>query len=284
MNIDFAFIDSGTGGLPYMEYLKSICPEAGCIYLADTKNFPYGEKSREEIITAAAAAVKAVLQRWRPRAIVLACNTMSVTALDALRKQFPEIPFIGTVPAIKLAAEQTRNHIIGLLATNRTVQDPYTDNLIRKYAPDCQVFRRGDSRLISFIEHDLPAASAADRMDAVWPAVDFFTARDADTIVLGCTHFIDVFDDIQTAAGPAVQVIDSRNGVIQQAIRIAFSRNMADWNEHAVPGSGCCGDGTGNPAPRDRTFFVTGFTTAGEAEYYESLCRRYGIPWGGCLE
>ena len=216
MNIDFAFIDSGTGGLPYMEYLKSICPEAGCIYLADTKNFPYGEKSREEIITAAAAAVKAVLQRWRPRAIVLACNTMSVTALDALRKQFPEIPFIGTVPAIKLAAEQTRNHIIGLLATNRTVQDPYTDNLIRKYAPDCQVFRRGDSRLISFIEHDLPAASAADRMDAVRPAVDFFTARDADTIVLGCTHFPFAAPAIAEIVGPEVALYDGGEGAARE--------------------------------------------------------------------
>ena len=153
-NIDFIFLDSGTGGLPYMQYLNGCCPHAKCVYIADTKNFPYGEKTAEQIIHAASNVVSLALSKWNPKAIVLACNTMSVTALPFLRNHFPDVPFIGTVPAIKLAAELSHNGRIGLLATNKTVTDPYTKELIEKYASDCLVFSRGDSDLIDFIEHN----------------------------------------------------------------------------------------------------------------------------------
>ncbi|MBP5748108.1 MAG: glutamate racemase, partial [Treponema sp.] len=113
--IDFAFLDSGTGGIPYMLELKEKSPESRCIYLGDTLHFPYGEKSSGQILACASSAVKLIVEKWNPRAIVVACNTISVTTLPELRTAFPSLPIVGTVPAIRLAARVTKNKRIGLL-------------------------------------------------------------------------------------------------------------------------------------------------------------------------
>ena len=85
MGVDFAFLDSGTGGIPYMLALKEKFPNASCVYLGDTAHFPYGQKTPQEIVSAASQAVKLIEQKWSPKTLVVACNTISVTALDDLR-------------------------------------------------------------------------------------------------------------------------------------------------------------------------------------------------------
>ena len=134
--IDFAFLDSGTGGIPYMLALKEKQPAARCIYLGDTAHFPYGEKAPEAVTACAAHTIGAIIQKWQPRTIVIACNTISVTSLADLRALFPHTPIVGTVPAIKLAAERTHNKRIGLLATNATVKHPYCAHLVHDFASD----------------------------------------------------------------------------------------------------------------------------------------------------
>ena len=150
--IDFAFLDSGTGGIPYMLSLKEKSPESRCVYLGDTVHFPYGEKSEEEVTLCASESIEKILDLWNPRIVVIACNTISVTALNQLRERFPDVPIVGTVPAIKLAAKVTKNKKIGLLATNATVKHPYCKKLVSDFASGCEVFNRGDPDLISFIE------------------------------------------------------------------------------------------------------------------------------------
>ena len=179
MSVDFAFIDSGTGGLPYMCYLNEKCPSASCIYVADAQNFPYGEKTTDEICSCVTKLCEKIISRFSPKVIVLACNTMSVTALSVLRSKF-DVSFIGTVPAIKLASSITKNKRIGLLATRRSVSENYTLKLINDFASDCQVFSRGDGELISFIEHNLTTANENEKLKAVKPAVDFFKENDVD--------------------------------------------------------------------------------------------------------
>ena len=87
---DFVFIDSGTGGIPYLLHLKNYLPQANCVYVGDTKNFPYGTKSSEEIIKCVTSLVQKIIEKFNPLVIVVACNTMSVNALDSLRKEFPK--------------------------------------------------------------------------------------------------------------------------------------------------------------------------------------------------
>ncbi|MBR6143869.1 MAG: glutamate racemase [Treponema sp.] len=266
--IDFAFLDSGTGGIPYMLELKEKSPQSRCIYLGDTLHFPYGEKSSEQILSCASSAVTLIVEKWNPRAIVVACNTISVTTLPELRSAFPSLPIVGTVPAIRLAARVTKNKRIGLLATNATVRHPYNQRLVSEFASDCQVFLRGDPDLVSFIEEKLFTSSMQERMDAVKPAVDFFAQNGCDTIILGCTHFTHIAKDIQVAAGKDVRVVDSREGVAKQALRV----------EQA--GSG--GMESQKSLPQDMAFFVTAATPLQEAEY-KTLCKNFGIPWGGII-
>ncbi len=282
--IDFAFLDSGTGGIPYMLALKEKMPGGRCVYLGDTLHFPYGEKSPEEVTRCASDTIRLIVEKWHPHTIVIACNTISVTSLDDLRSLFPHTPIVGTVPAIKLAASVTRNKKIGLLATNATVQHPYCRRLTRDFASDCQVFSRGDPDLIAFIEHDLFTATEEEKMAAVAPAVDYFASHGCDTIILGCTHFTHVAKEIAIAAGSAVQVVDSREGVANQAIRVE-TKKTAESEENPKSESSLHSATSDLAAglPADNTFFVTACTPADEAEY-RTLCKGYGIPWGGLVQ
>ncbi len=268
--IDFAFLDSGTGGIPYMLSLKSKKNDARCVYLGDTAHFPYGEKSPEEVARCASEAIRLIQKKWNPRALVIACNTISVTALETLRKEFPALSIIGTVPAIRLASRVTKNKNIGVLATNATVKNGYNAKLISDFASDCHIFSRGDPELISFIEHKLFTASKEEKMEAVKPAVDFFASHDCDTIVLGCTHFTHIADEIKEAAGKNVTVVDSRDGVSNHAIDVESGNTDEQCKVKNLP--------------PDCAFFCTGLGGKSDEKEYETLCKSFGIPWGGVLE
>lgn len=270
--IDFVFLDSGTGGVPYMQMLKQREPNARCAYLGDTVHFPYGEKTPKEVTECAKAAIELIIKKWNPKVVVIACNTISVTALSQLRTLFPALPLIGTVPAIKLAAKVTKNKKIGLLATNATVQHPYCQKLIEDFASDCSVFSRGDPDLIDFIEHNLFTATEEDKIKAVTPALDFFKQNDCDTIILGCTHFTHVADVFARAAGSSIRIIDSRDGVSNQALKIESEASDSDQ----------LANGSYSDDVPDMSFFVTSATKEEEFEYKE-MCKNFGIPWGGII-
>lgn len=257
----YAFLDSGSGGLPYLAQLRAHARHVSCVYVADTAHFPYGEKTREEVIQFALEMVAHLLERFNPCVIIIACNTISVAALPALRKTF-SVPFVGTVPAIKLASAFSINRKIGLLATERTVCDPYTDSLIAQYASDCEVVRIGDSVLVARIEKELVMASRTERLAAVKPSIEQFRSAGVDTIVLACTHFLHVTDEIHEVAGPDIRIIDSREGVVQQALRLAAPGDYEN-------GQGAC--------------FITGGVSAEMEERFKVYAAMFNISWGGIL-
>lgn len=271
-SVDFAFLDSGTGGIPYMLLLKEKSPERRCVYLGDTVHFPYGEKSFEEIVSCSSHAISQIIDRWNPRAVIIACNTISVTALDELRKLYPDLPIVGTVPAIKLAAKVSLNKKIGFLATNASVNHPYSQKLIEDFASDCQVLKRGDPDLIDFIEHRLFTATREEKMAAVMPAVDYFNSCGCDTIILGCTHFTHMAREIDEAFASKswrkVFVVDSRDGVSNHALDVIKTAPEKPDSENL---------------PEDMTFFVTSLNGDDEKKEYETLCSKFHIPFGGCI-
>jgi glutamate racemase len=215
-----AFFDSGVGGLPYLEVAKRLLPAERFVYLADRAGFPYGSKSGAEVIELAARAVGALIARYEPKAVVVACNTASALALAELRKRFQPTPIIGTVPAVKPAAESSRAKRIGVVATARMASDAYLSELIERWAPDCQVLRRGDQALVDFVENRMFSATREERLDAVRPSVDAMLAAGVDAIVLGCTHFLYLAAEFAELAGPAVRIVDSRDGVAAQLRRV----------------------------------------------------------------
>ncbi len=269
--VNFAFLDSGTGGLPYLKYLKEKSPLSKCIYVGDTKNFPYGEKTSEQIIKDSCECVQNILDIWNPNVVVVACNTISVTALDEMRKRFPKTPFVGTVPAIKPAAAVTKSKKIGLLATDATVNHPYTKKLIEEFAESCSVFSRGDPKLVSFIEHEYFFSSNEQRLKAVTPAVDYFKSKGCDVIVLACTHFLNMADYIQTVAGSEIKVIDSREGVVRHALEVEKSF----FKEQTGKGL--------DFQTEVSNLFVTGFKKKNDSECYKSFCKNNGIVFGGLI-
>ena len=213
------FFDSGIGGLPYLSYMIKKAPRNCYKYLADSKNFPYGIKSTEEIKIIVTDLIGDFIIKENPSIIVIACNTASVTALENLRKKY-SIPFIGVVPAIKPAAGISENGRIGLFATNKTVSDSYTADLINSFASNCKVLSYADPDIVTFIEKRFFFADEAEIIELIKPAAEFFVKNRSDSIILGCTHFLYLEKYFRKIIPENVEIIDSREGVINQALKV----------------------------------------------------------------
>ncbi len=292
---DFVFIDSGVGGIPYMMKLLEKKPDATCFYVADTTNFPYGEKTNEEVVKCVKELVGIIKSQFAPKVIVLACNTMSVNALEVLRSDFPDVKFVGTVPAIKLAASLSKKRRIGLLATKATCENPYNIELKNKFASDCTIVNRADPDLISFIEHNAFTASREECLEAVKPAVNFFRREACDAVILGCTHFLNFTDVFEEACGADIKVVDSVDGVVRHALEVLD--NEIECEPAGVLGAEPLGERVAQDTAAKRgdlraggvfplltpNLFITGFRDTEEEKQYNVLCSRFGIKFGGLL-
>lgn len=293
---DFVFIDSGVGGIPYMTTLLQREPDAECLYVADTANFPYGEKSHQQVVNCVLELVEKIRRQFFPKVIVVACNTMSVNALEALREKFSDIQFVGTVPAIKLAASFSKKRRLGLLATHATCENPYNIELKNKFASDCTIINRPDPKLISFIEHKAFTASREECLEAVKPAVDFFRGEDCDVIILGCTHFLNFTDVFEEACQPDIKVVDSVDGVVRHALEVlgpvrrehpSIARLCAFCRRILKRPAAAARFLTDFRLERGKAFpslFITGFRDREEENQYNVLCSRFGIQFGGLLK
>jgi glutamate racemase len=221
-----AIFDSGIGGLPYLQPARASLPEESFVYLADRANFPYGTKTREEVRVIVLGLVSRLVDAYDPKAIVIACNTASQAALDAARKAHPGLTIVGTVPAVKPAAERTRSGTIGVMATEGATRDPYLDALIARYAKGVTVFREGAQSLVTFVERRAAVAGPEEKREAVRPFVRSLVERGADEIVLACTHFLHLRDEIAEVAGTGVEVVDSRAGVTKRLRQVLGERNL----------------------------------------------------------
>ncbi len=215
------FFDSGVGGLPYLVHLRNRYPWENFVYIADSKNFPYGEKSEESLIDIITRTVTGIIKGFNPKVIVVACNTASVTALKQLRES-TDIPIVGVVPAIKTASGLTNNNKIGILATNRTVNGSYLQNLIDEFSSDKEVHSVAASDIVTFVEKYFHNTSKQKISEYIREQVIPLKQKGVDSVVLGCTHFIHVAKEIGDALGNHVQIIDSREGVSNQVSRVAI--------------------------------------------------------------
>jgi glutamate racemase len=227
------FFDSGVGGLSVLEPTRALLPDAPIVYAADSAGFPYGKRTEAEIASRVPALLGRLVERFRPRLAVIACNTASTIALDHVRSAL-DIPVVGTVPAIKPAAEQSKSRVIGVLGTEATVRQPYVDALAARFAADCTIVRHGSPALVELAEAkiageevDVAAVAAAAR-----PLFDAPAGDRIDTVVLACTHF-PLLDAELRAAFPDVTYVDGGPGI---ARRIAWLTREQPW-----PGSS--GDG-----------------------------------------
>ena len=228
------FFDSGVGGLSVLEPTRKLLPNAPIVYAADSAGYPYGTKSETELAARVPALLGRLVERFRPRLAVIACNTASTIALDHVRAAL-DIPVVGTVPAIKPAAEMSKNRVIGVLGTEATVRQPYVDDLAARFASDCWVVRNGAQGLVELAERKLAgeAVSVEEVRACAEPGFDEDPFGDAiDVIVLACTHFPLLRDEL-TSVFPEADFIDGGPGI---ARRIAYLTQGQPWPAEAGEG------------------------------------------------
>jgi glutamate racemase len=248
------FLDSGIGGIPYCREFASRNPEESLVYLADRRNFPYGRRSREELLGILEALTAELVLREDPKLVVLACNTASVSALSFLREQFPRLIFVGTVPAVKPAILGTKTGRIGVLGTERTVKDPYIAELAAGLGAGCEIISIAAPELVDFVEYRCVLAGEGERRRALRPYLERFRAAAVDGLVLGCTHFLFLLKEFREEAAPDITIYESVEGITRRI-------------ESLLDG------GLRSGGPPFRRFYVRG----GEASPWEVLARGLGF-------
>ncbi len=233
--------DSGLGGLTVHREIVRARPQANYVYVADDAFFPYGRHDEAELTARVVPLIGELIATHAPNLIVIACNTASTLVLTHLRERF-DVPFVGTVPAIKPACATSRSRRVTVLGTQATVNREYTRTLIRDFAQGCKVTLVGSSHLASLAESELNGEAVRD--DAIKAEiapcfVDDGAAR-TDTIVLACTHYPLLIARMRKLAPWDVDWIDTAPAIARRVTTLmdehaktsAFSAPQAAQTQH----------------------------------------------------
>ncbi|WP_342642465.1 glutamate racemase [Rhodoligotrophos ferricapiens] len=218
--------DSGTGGLTVARAVAEALPQAHLIYAADNGAFPYGAWEEGALIERILAVMSLLIAKSRPDLVVIACNTASTLAIWRLRERFPDIPFVGTVPAIKPAAALSKTGVIGVLATPGTVRREYTKALIDTYASHCTVILHGAHGLAALAEDKL-YGKAPDRrqiLREIRPVFRKRKGRQTDTVALGCTHYPLLLEELTAMAPWPVTFLDPAPAIARRVVQVLAER------------------------------------------------------------
>ncbi len=250
--------DSGVGGLSILSHVRAALPDAPIVYAADNGWYPYGTKTEAEIAARVPALLGRLSERYRPRLVIIACNTAATIALAHVRAAL-DLPVVGTVPAIKPAALASKTRAIGVLGTDATVRQPYVDRLVAEFAADCAVIRLGSAELVQIAEDKLRGATPdAARMSVIMSGLFGQPGGERiDQLVLACTHFPLLTDEIAAASPPGITLVDSGAGIARRA---AVLMQHETWTEN-VTGRAVfsrAGDDVESLAPALAAFGLTG--------------------------
>ncbi len=233
------FFDSGLGGLCILDAFKTLCPHESTIYIADSKNCPYGNKPAAEIVKLAESNTRRLLRRGC-KMVVVACNTATAAAIDFLRERHPEVPFIGIEPAVKPAALRSKTGVVGVLATAGTFGGRLYNETKAKFAKDVTVIATVADEFVEIVESlrvnvwsvrvgsDPKLTLNDSKVVAVVRArIEPLLKAGCDKIVLGCTHFPHLKPLIEKICDGRAEVIDPSDAVARQARRVLSARGLA---------------------------------------------------------
>ena len=218
------FFDSGLGGLCILDAFKKLCPRESTVYIADSKNCPYGNKPAAEIVKLAESNTLRLLRRGC-KMVVVACNTATAAAIDFLRERHPEVPFIGIEPAVKPAALRSKTGVVGVLATAGTFGGRLYNETKAKFAKDVTVIATVADEFVELVERNEISGAAAERV--VRARIEPLLKAGCDKIVLGCTHFPHLEPLIEKICEGRAEVIDPSDAVARQARRVLSARGLA---------------------------------------------------------
>ncbi len=215
--------DSGVGGLAVAAAIRRLLPRESIVYFADSAHFPYGPRTAGDLRRLTEAATRLLLDRG-VKLIVVACNTGSSASLASLRATFPDVPFVGMVPALKPASAYTRTRKVGVLATEGTLQGKVLRDLVAQFAQGVEVERVAAPELAGLIESG--ESSGEEAAALVHRFVEPLLARRVDVIVLGCSHFAFLLPQVQRLAGPDVLVLEPGDAIARQVGRLLSERGL----------------------------------------------------------
>ena len=209
--------DSGVGGLSVAREIQRRLPWLSLVYASDNGFFPYGTKGEAELVSRVDQVIQRLLQEYPVGILVIACNTASTLTLPHLRS-YLDLPIVGVVPAIKPAAKLSQSGVIGLLATPATVARPYTHELIREYATGCDVISLGSSELVQIAEQKLRGETIDEHaiVRVTSQLMQHDNALRMDVLVLACTHFPLLKEELTAHLPATIQLIDSGEAIARR--------------------------------------------------------------------
>ena len=222
MNKPIGIFDSGVGGTSIWKEVIKLLPNENTIYLADSKNAPYGEKPSEEILSLSIKNTELLISKGC-KLIIVACNTATTNAIDFLRKNY-NIPFIGIEPAIKPAALQSKTGAIGILATKGTLASELFAKTAFEYTKHITTIEQDGEGLVSLIEEGKLNTKELSTLLSTYlkPMLNF----NIDHLVLGCTHYPYLIPQIKQLLGESIKIIDSGEAVAKQTKAILEKNNL----------------------------------------------------------
>ena len=254
------FFDSGLGGLCILDAFVALCPNESTVYIADSANCPYGNRPADEIVRLSRANTEELLSRGC-KMVVVACNTATAAAIDTLRAEWPDVPFIGIEPALKPAALESKTGIVGVLATAGTFGGRLYRETKAKFAKDVTVIATVADEFVEIVE-SLRVGIGSDRVglesatlndtkmtlidskETLYDSKVISTVRSkiepllnagCDRIVLGCTHFPHLKPVIEKVCAGRAEVIDPSDAVARQARRVLARLGLLRGESAAEP-------------------------------------------------
>ncbi|MFJ7354574.1 glutamate racemase [uncultured Phyllobacterium sp.] len=226
--------DSGIGGLTVLREARVLIPDRRFVYIADDAGFPYGDWDEEPLRARILGLFEGFIATYDPEIVIIPCNTASTLVLDDLRRAFPAVPFVGTVPAIKPAAERTSSGLITVLATPGTVKRAYTRDLIQSFATKCHVRLVGSQNLARMAE----AHIRGDHLDdaaieaEIAPCFVEMDGKRTDIVVLACTHYPFLANVFRRLAPWPVDWLDPAEAIARRALSLLKPNGAGSEPEH----------------------------------------------------
>lgn len=221
LDFPIGLFDSGVGGTSIWKEVVQLLPNEDTIYLSDSKNAPYGQKSKEEIIQFSIKNTEFLLNQ-NAKIIVVACNTATTNAIGYLRTHY-DIPFIGIEPAIKPAGLVTKTKKVGILATKGTLNSELFEQTSGKLDPEIEILEQVGEGLVELIENGF--IESEEMTQLLQKYLQPMMQANIDALVLGCTHYPYLIPQIRSIVGTTIKIIDSGEAVARQ------TKNILEQNE-----------------------------------------------------
>ena len=211
-----AVFDSGVGGISVLRQLRKLMPDENYVYYGDSANAPYGSRTTEEVRALTLAAAEKLLSEYPVKALVVACNTATAAAIEALREKYSDLIVIGIEPAVKLAADYFPGGRLGVMATEVTLREEKFDHLMHRFDRECTITKIPAPGLVQLIEAGKSDTAETDALleDLLGPYVGKL-----DALVLGCTHYPYVTRRIAKVLGPGTMLLHGGKGTARETKR-----------------------------------------------------------------